>query len=50
MFRLSQFMREVLHPTPLKAARKPAAPRGYLEPDSTLQSDLQTLLYYVGGY
>ncbi|TXL17985.1 heme d1 biosynthesis radical SAM protein NirJ [Methylococcaceae bacterium HT3] len=26
MFRLSQFMREVLHPTPLNAARKPAAP------------------------
>jgi len=26
MFRLSQFMREVLHPTPLKPARKPAAP------------------------
>lgn len=26
MFRLSQFMREVLHPTPLKAVRKPAAP------------------------
>lgn len=26
MFRLSQFMREVLHPTPLKATRKPVAP------------------------
>jgi len=26
MFRLSQFMREVLRPTPLKPARKPAAP------------------------
>ncbi len=26
MFRLSQFMREVLHPTPIKATRKPAAP------------------------
>lgn len=26
MFRLSQFMRETLHPTPLKPARKPAAP------------------------
>ncbi len=26
MFRLSQFMREVLHPTPLKPTRKPAAP------------------------
>ena len=26
MFRLSQFMREVLHPTPLKPARKPVAP------------------------
>ena len=26
MFRLSQFMREVLHPTPLKPTQKPAAP------------------------
>lgn len=26
MFRLSQFMREVLHPTPLKPVRKPVAP------------------------
>ncbi len=26
MFRLSQFMRELLHPTPLKPARKPAGP------------------------
>lgn len=26
MFRLSQFMREVLHPTPLKPTRKPVAP------------------------
>ena len=26
MFRLSQFMREVLNPTPIKAARKPVAP------------------------
>ncbi len=26
MFRLSQFMREVLHPTPLKPARKPSGP------------------------
>lgn len=26
MFRLSQFMREVLHPTPLKPPRKPVAP------------------------
>ncbi|CAA9891124.1 Radical SAM domain protein [Candidatus Methylobacter favarea] len=26
MFRLSQYMRELLHPTPIKPARKPAAP------------------------
>ncbi len=26
MFRLSQFMREVLHPTPIKAVRKPSGP------------------------
>lgn len=26
MFRLSQFMREVLHPTPIKPARKPSGP------------------------
>jgi len=26
MFRLSQYMREVLHPTPIKPARKPSGP------------------------